>query len=83
MRKGGRKSERLRERERQIKKEIEIRSRGVDLEVVTTIFGDDDDIGHGWVDLEGGGNEIEGGGRDELQGGGDENEMTRLRSRWQ
>ena len=45
---------------------------------MTTIFGDDDDIRHGWVNLEGGGNEIERGGRDELQSDGDENEMTRL-----
>ena len=39
---------------------------GVDLEAMTTIFGGDDEIGHGWVDLEGGGDEIERGGGDEL-----------------
>ena len=39
---------------------------GVDLEVVTMIFGGDDEIGHGWVDLEGSGDKIERGGRDEL-----------------
>ena len=30
------------------------------------IFGGDDEIGHGWVDLEGSGDKIERGGRDEL-----------------
>ena len=36
---------------------------GVDLKATMTIFGGDDKIGHGWVNL---------------QGGGDENKMTRL-----
>nr|POE98660.1 hypothetical protein CFP56_67999 [Quercus suber] len=47
----------------------------VDLEAVTTIFGGDDKISHGYVALEVGGNEIERGGGDELHGGGDKNEM--------
>ena len=47
---------------------------GVDLEAVTMIFGGDNEIGHGWVNLEGGSNEIKRGGGDELQGDGDENE---------
>ena len=42
------------------------------------IFGGVDEIGHGWVDLEGGGNEIERGGGDELQGDDNEIKMTRL-----
>ena len=49
---------------------------------MTTIFGGDDEIGHGWVNLEGSDVEIERGGRDELQGSGDKNEMTRLQSGW-
>ena len=52
--------------------------RRVDLKVVTKIFGGDDEISHGWVDLEGGSDEIEKGGGDELQGGGDENEYKAL-----
>ena len=41
--------------------------RRVDLEAVTKIFGGDDEIGHGWVDLEGSSDEIKRGGGDELQ----------------
>ena len=40
--------------------------RGVDLEAVTKIFGGDDEINHGWVDLKGGSDEIERGGGDKL-----------------
>ena len=54
LREGGRKSERLRERERQIEKEIEIRSRGVNLEAATT-------------KSRGGGDELQGGNDDELR----------------
>ena len=39
--------------------------RGVDIEALMTIFGGDDKIDHGWVDL---------------QGSSNENKMTRLRS---
>ena len=39
---------------------------GVHLEAMTMILGGDDEIGHGWVDLEGGDNEIERDGGDEL-----------------
>ena len=49
---------------------------------MTTIFKGDNEIGHGWVNLEGGGDEIKKGGRDELHGGGNKNEMTKLQSRW-
>ena len=48
--------------------------RGVDIKAVKTIFGGDNKISHGWVDLEGGSDEIKKGGGDKLQGGGDENE---------
>ena len=54
LREGGSKSERLRERERYIEKEIEIRSRGVDLMVAATR-------------QRGGGDELQGSGDDKLQ----------------
>ena len=40
--------------------------RGVDIKAVKTIFGGDNKISHGWVDLEGGSDEIKRGGGDEL-----------------
>ena len=40
-----------------------------------TIFGGDNEIGHGWVNLEGGGDKIKRGRGDELQSGGNENEI--------
>ena len=50
--------------------------RGVDLEAMTTIFGGDDEIGHGWVNLEGSDDEIKRGGKDELR-------VAVTRTRWQ
>ena len=50
LREGGRKSERLRKKERQIEKEIEAIDHGlVNLEAVATrLSGKKDEIGHGW-----------------------------------